>query len=72
MPKILLEFKLEDTKIDRYVKDDSFQEYKKFIKNYMVNKYNSQEYSKAEAAKELLEHLYYLELKKKKKSWHLF
>ena len=49
MDKILLEFNLEKINIEEYVTDQSFQEFKKLIKNYMIDKYNSKEYDKAEA-----------------------
>ena len=71
MDKILLEFNLEKINIEEYVTDQSFQEFKKLIKNYMIDKYNSKEYDKAEAWKEILEHLFFLEQKNTKKSWHL-
>lgn len=70
--KISIEFNIEKVNLEQYVWDKVFEDFKKFVKNYMVDKYNKKEYEKAEAWKEILEHLYYLEHKKWKFSWLSF
>jgi len=67
--KIELEYKTEKSELHKYVWEQSYEEFKKFLNNFIVNSYNEKEYNKAEVWKELLQHLYYLEVKKWKFSW---
>ena len=68
--KIKLEFKLEDVKLDDYIWQPSYNEFKKLINNFMINSYLEGNKDKWDTYKELLEYLYMKE--NEKKSWHSF
>ncbi len=63
---IQIKFEIEPTNLEQYVNQECFDEFVKFVRNYMIDKINKSEYEKADVAKEILSTLYYL---KWKKSW---
>ena len=68
--EIKLIFETEKTNIDECIWEKCFEEFKKIIKNYIIQSYNDWNYEKAEVGKDILSLLYFLEKNKEKKSWH--
>jgi len=67
--KQLFEFMIEETKLEQYVWTEAYEAFKKYLKNYIVDAVNKDEYEKVSVAKDILTWLIVLE-KSKKKSWH--
>lgn len=64
--RVELRFEIEETNIWDYVWSKSYEEFKKYLKNYMIDAVNKGRYEKAEVAKELLSWLFFIEKSKKR------
>ncbi len=65
--EIKIKFEIENTDLEKYTHTKEYESFIKYVKNYMVDMYDNGDYTKAEAAKDILTGLYVL--KNQKKSW---